>query len=76
MENVSQENLRYIVKKYFELFRDKDYIDKEVMFIKTMDPNLAHEGGQAGYTRFGLYKDGDIFKMLGAQTERLSFEKL
>jgi hypothetical protein len=75
MENVSQENLRYIVKKYFELFRDKDYIDKQVLFIKTMDPNLAHEAGQAGYTKFEIYKDGEIYKMFGPQTERLSFEK-
>jgi len=75
MENVSQENLRYIVKKYFELFRDKDYIDNEVMFIRTMDPNLAHEGGQAGYTRYGMYKDGEILKIFGNQKESLSFEK-
>lgn len=75
MENVSQENLRYIVKKYFELFRDKDYIDNEVMFIKTMDPNLAHEGGQAGYTRFGMYKSGEILKIFGNQEVSLSFEK-
>uniref|UniRef100_A0A6C0AZN6 Uncharacterized protein n=1 Tax=viral metagenome TaxID=1070528 RepID=A0A6C0AZN6_9ZZZZ len=75
MENVSQENLRYIVKKYFELFRDKDYIDKQVLFIKTMDPNLAHEGGQAGYTTFGMYKDGEIIKTFGNQKESLSFEK-
>jgi len=75
MENVSQENLRYIVKKYFELFRDKDYIDKQVLFIKTMDPNLAHEAGQAGYTTFGMYKDGEIIKTFGNQKESLSFEK-
>ena len=75
MENVSQENLRYIVKKYFELFRDKDYINNEVMFIRTMDPNLAHEGGQAGYTRYGMYKSGEILKIFGNQEESLSFEK-
>ena len=56
MENVSQQTLRYIVKKYFELFRDKDYIDNQVLLIKTMDPNLAHEAGQAGYTIFEMYK--------------------
>jgi hypothetical protein len=75
MENVSQENLRYIVKKYFELFRDKDYIDDEVIFIRTMDHNLAHEGGPDGYTRFGMYKNGEIIKVFGNQIETLSFEK-
>ena len=75
MENVSQQTLRYIVKKYFELFRDKDYIDNQVLLIKTMDPNLAHEAGQAGYTIFEMYKNGEIIKTFAGQNETLSFEK-
>jgi hypothetical protein len=40
-----------------------------------MDPNLAHEGGQAGYTTFGMYKDGEIIKTFGNQKESLSFSE-
>jgi len=75
MENVSQENLRYIVKKYFQLFRDKDYINDEVLLIKTMDSDIRDQFREAGYINFGMYKDGEIIRVFNNQRETLSFEK-
>jgi hypothetical protein len=72
MENVPQQTLKYIVKKYFQLFRDKDYIDDEVLLIKTMNTDLGPRHGSA---IFGIYKDGEIIKAFGAERETLSFEK-